>query len=198
MQLVRPDVPGRAIGGEVDLADQRARRSGTRPRSGATAGTPRAPPAWSQASVLPRRRIGGIGRRITVVGQPVRLDQAVRHVDPQPVHPAVEPEPDHLVEERRGTRVAPVPVRLLRGVEVQVPLVAGAGPGRAAEHARPVVRPVGEVEPRPLRAARLLAVMFGRSIILLHRIRLLLLSATIGNAGEFAAWIEGVRARAVA
>src|SRR6266508_415201 len=76
---------------------------------------------------------------VLVVGQPVALVQPVRDVDPQAVHAAVEPEPEHLLEVRRDVRVAPVEVGLLGRERVQVPLAGGAvrfhdpPPGRPVE-----------------------------------------------------------------
>ena len=90
------------------------------------------------------------------------------HVHPQAGYAAVQPEPDHVLEQGGYVRVTPVPVRLAGVEQVQVPLPSGAaiglghpGPGRAAELRDPVVRrqlaagaaPVAEDEPGPLRAA---------------------------------------------
>ena len=66
-------------------------------------------------------------------------------VDPEPVHPAFEPEVHRVLELGRHGGVRPVDIRLLGREEVQVPLArapVGFGhprPGRAAEAADPVV-----------------------------------------------------------
>ena len=92
------------------------------------------------------------------VRQALGLDHAVRDVDPEPVDPAVEPEPQHVLEPRAHLGAVPVEVRLLGVERVQVPLagvpgVAGqpvhAGPGRPAEDGLPVVGRLGAVRPRP-------------------------------------------------
>ena len=80
------------------------------------------------------------------VGQPVALDQAVRHVDPEAVDAALAPEPQDVVELGDDVRVLPVQVGLGHVEDVQVPLAGGAvglgdpGPPAAAEHRGPVVR----------------------------------------------------------
>src|SRR5690606_27781803 len=69
------------------------------------------------------------------------LEQTGRDVDAEAVHTAVEPEPQDVLELALHLRVAPVEVRLLARVEVQVPLaVVHPRPGGAAERGRPVVR----------------------------------------------------------
>jgi len=101
-------------------------------------------------------------------GEVGRLDQAVRHVHPEAVHPPIQPEPQDLLELGPHQRVVPVEVRLGGVEQVQVPLAGGAvrlghpGPGRTAEHALPVVgrhlaarsAAVAEQVTRPLRTAR--------------------------------------------
>ena len=75
----------------------------------------------------------------------------MRHVDAEPVAPAVEPEPQGLLELGVDVGVRPVDVGLLRGEQAQVPLLTAtvgvrqARPGGAAEHAHPVVRRFGAV-----------------------------------------------------
>ena len=105
--------------------------------------------------------------RVHDVGQVRVLEHAVRHVHPQARDAAVQPEPDHVLEQGGNVRVAPVPVGLAGVEQVQVPLPRAAvglghpGPGGAAELRFPVVRrllavrpaPVTEDEPGPLRAA---------------------------------------------
>ena len=73
------------------------------------------------------------------------LDEGVRHVDAESVHPTIEPEPQDPVELGTYLLVVPVPVRLAGIEEVQV-LLAGfpvrlddALPGGSAEDRRPVV-----------------------------------------------------------
>ena len=88
-----------------------------------------------------------VAQRVEHVGQPLLLEQRMRHVDPEPVDAAVEPEPQRLLEVRGDLGVAPVEVGLGDVEEVEVPLAVGHPlPGRAAEHGEPVVgrlRPVG-------------------------------------------------------
>ena len=75
------------------------------------------------------------------------LDQAVGDIDAEPVHTAVEPEPQRVGHLTVHIGVVPVEVRL-RGIEqVQVPVAARVAvviehrrPGIAAEHRHPVVR----------------------------------------------------------
>ena len=87
---------------------------------------------------------GRIGRG-RVVGQAVGLDETVRHVDAEPVDPAVEPEPEDAAELRAHLFVRPVEVGLRRVEQVQVPLAGRtvrfdhAGPCRTAEDRLPVV-----------------------------------------------------------
>ena len=102
------------------------------------------------------------------VRQPGLLRHRRRRVDPQPVDPAVEPEPQHVVEVVEHRLVAPVEVGLLGREEVQVPLPRRAvrlgdpRPGRPAERADPVVRrllaglapPVAEEVAGPLGGSR--------------------------------------------
>jgi hypothetical protein len=92
----------------------------------------------------------------------------VGYVDAEPVHPAVEPEPQDCLEFRPHLVVRPVQVGLLGGEQVQVPLARGAvrlgdpSPRQAAEVAPPVVgwfiatRPaaISEEVAGPLPAAR--------------------------------------------
>jgi len=106
--------------------------------------------------------------RITHVGQPRRFGHAVRHVDPEAVDAAVEPEPQGPFQIGGHLGVLPVQVGLLGIEQVQVPLAGGAigfgdpGPGRAAEHRHPIVRrecpadpaAVAEQVALPRRAAR--------------------------------------------
>ena len=67
------------------------------------------------------------------------LGEAVRHVHAEAVRTMVEPETQRLDEVGTHLGVLPVPVGLLLGEHVQVPLAVGhAGPGRAAEVALPV------------------------------------------------------------
>ncbi len=82
-------------------------------------------------------QVGPARRVAALVAQALHLDQAVRHVDPEPVGPAVEPEPQHVLEHRRHLGVAPVEVGL-RGVEqVEVPLAALSRACRRVSDARP-------------------------------------------------------------
>ena len=69
----------------------------------------------------------------------------MRDVDPEAVHPTVQPETQHVVELVVYLLVGPVEVGLARVEQVQVPLLGGAigageaGPGRTAEDRLPVV-----------------------------------------------------------
>ena len=75
----------------------------------------------------------------------------MRHVDAEPVDPAVGPEPERLQEVVADLTVFPVQVRLLRGEQVQVPLpVRDAVPGRAAEQGGPVRGRLGSVRAQPV------------------------------------------------
>ena len=86
------------------------------------------------------------------VGQALGLDHAVGHVHAEPVHSAVQPEAQDVIELAVDLRVLPVQIRLGGVEEVQVPLavlgpggaggvlaLADPGPGRAAEEGLPVV-----------------------------------------------------------
>ncbi len=79
---------------------------------------------------------------IVQVGEVGALEQRLHHVHAEPVHPAVEPEPQGVVHGRHHLGVAPVQVGLLGQEEVQVVLARGGIelPGRGtAEVADPVV-----------------------------------------------------------
>lgn len=77
-----------------------------------------------------------------VVAQGGILQDLVDHVDPEAVHAPVEPEAQHVVHGGHELRVAPVQVRLLDQVRVQVALARGRVglPRGAAEGREPVVR----------------------------------------------------------
>jgi hypothetical protein len=85
------------------------------------------------------------------LGQRGVLEQQRRRVDPDAVHPAVEPEPQDGFELLAHLGVVPVEVGLLRGEQMQVPVtrravrVGGPGPRRAAELATPLGRHLGTV-----------------------------------------------------
>ncbi len=89
---------------------------------------------------LARQRAGAGLRR--VVAQFRVLVEAVRHVDAEPGHAAVEPEPEDLVERLVHPRLPPVQVGLAGQEIVQVVLLRRLmpGPGRAAGGVQPVVR----------------------------------------------------------
>ncbi len=94
-----------------------------------------------------------------LVAQRLLLEEAVRHVDAEPVDPAVEPEAQDVLEHRRHLGVAPVEVGLAGVEEVEVPLaVLDLGPRRTAEDRAPVVGgtvgAVAEEVAGALRAAR--------------------------------------------
>ncbi len=74
------------------------------------------------------------------VRQPLRLDHAVRDVDPEAVHAQAQPEAQDRLELLVDLGVVPVEVGLLGREEVQVPVAVGdTGPGGAAEDRLPVV-----------------------------------------------------------
>ena len=90
------------------------------------------------------------------------LDEPVGHVHTEPVHAAVQPEPQDVLELRADLRVLPVQVRLGGVEQVEVPLarravrLGHAGPRAAAEGGLPVVR--GQL---PVLAAALREVVAG-------------------------------------
>ena len=76
------------------------------------------------------------------------LHQQVGHVDPEPVHAPVGPEPQRGEEVLPDLVQRPVEVRLLGGEQVEVPVaVADRLPGGAAEERAPVGRRLGAVGP---------------------------------------------------
>ena len=106
-----------------DLADGRPRPGEAVGRVGVQDGPP-GPVERLQFGPVPVR-----GRRVQrtragEVGQPGILEDPVRHVHPQPGHAAVEPEPDHVLEQGGNVRVVPVPVGLAGIEQVQVPLAS--------------------------------------------------------------------------
>jgi hypothetical protein len=100
----------------------------------------------AHAPVLPVVQLRGdpqvrdVGR---VVPQQRVLAEPVRGVDAEAVHPAVQPEPQHLVHRLAHGRVAPVEVRLLGRVRVQVVLAGGRVEGPRGADAREGGQPVG-------------------------------------------------------
>ena len=96
-----------------------------------------------------------------VVGQPVGLHQAVRHVDTEAVDAPIEPEAQDAAELLPDDGIRPVEIGLRRVEDVQVPLTGGsvgigrARPGGAAEHRLPVVR--GQFARRALAVAEKVA-----------------------------------------
>ncbi len=77
-----------------------------------------------------------------VVAQLRVLHHHRRHIDPKAVHATVKPEARHVEHRVSDLGVPPVQVRLLgkEGVEVVLRARLVPGPGRAGEHADPVVR----------------------------------------------------------
>jgi hypothetical protein len=141
VQLVRAQVERESVRGvgEPYLADEG-------PRLLVAVGHP-APGPVHLVHLIPVRvgvRERGVVR-VEVVQQGI-LHQQRGGVDPDPVGPAVEPEPQHVLELLVHPRVLPVEVGLPGGEQVQVPLavrairILGAGPGRAAEDGLPIVR----------------------------------------------------------
>ncbi len=74
----------------------------------------------------------GIGR---IVSEALVLDQPPQRVHPEAVHPALEPEAQHLEHRRLDLEVPPVQVRLLlqEGVEIVLLCLLIPGPGAPAE-----------------------------------------------------------------
>jgi hypothetical protein len=130
---------------------------------------PPVPPHLVHLGLVPGQRVdrvtgAGVGLGVVRVGQGGVLEEARGHVDAEAVDAPVQPEAQHPVELGADLGVAPVPVGLLGGEHVQVPLaVADPGPRGAAEHGVPVVgrlgalgaTAVGEVEAGAGRAAGL-------------------------------------------
>jgi hypothetical protein len=116
----------------------------------------------------PPLAVGGGRAVLPCVREVGGLAHAVGDVDAEAVDPAVEPEPQRLLEVGPHFGVRPVQVRLLGGEQVQVPLPGAAvgvlhpGPGRSTEDALPVVgrfvaalaAPAAEVVAAPLRGPR--------------------------------------------
>ena len=103
---------------------------------------PRRSALWTgeQRVVRPASPLAELGVR-RVVAQLRVLEHLAQGVDAEAVDAAVEPEAQHVEHRLAHGRVAPVEVGLLAQVGVRVVLArAGVeGPGRAAEHAQPVV-----------------------------------------------------------
>ncbi len=171
MEFVGADVLGvLAGGGDGDLADEEALAAvalGVLLADGAPAA-----PHVVDLGLVPGERVdrvagAGVGLRVVGVGQVGVLVEAGGDVDAEAVDAAVQPEAQDPVELGGDLGVAPVPVGLLGGEHVQVPLAGPAvgfgdpGPGGSAEHGVPVVgrlgavgaAAVGEVEAGPGRAA---------------------------------------------
>ena len=124
VHLVRADVAGQPLGRlHPRLGDQH-------PLAGvAVQDLPPLPVDLVHAVLVPHRRArlvdlvaGEDLLRLLPVGQVGLLDQAVRHVDPEAVHAAVQPEPQDVQELRVHLRVVPVEVGLAGVEQVQVPL----------------------------------------------------------------------------
>ncbi|GAA3238959.1 hypothetical protein GCM10020256_59730 [Streptomyces thermocoprophilus] len=164
VEFVGADVAGvLAGGGHGDLADEE-------PFAAVALGVllayrAPAPPHVVDLGLVPGERVdrvagAGVGLGVVGVGQLGVLVQAGGDVDAEAVDAPVEPEPQDAFELGGDLGGAPVPVGLLGGEHVQVPLAGPAvglgdpGPCRSAEHRVPVVgrlaavgaAAVGEVE----------------------------------------------------
>ncbi len=143
MELVRADVEGEPLGGgRPGLGDADPLLAAgvavavQQPAPGAVDGV-------HPVLVEERQHLGadqlGLGA-VADVRQAGRLDHAVGDIDPEAVHPEVEPEAHDGLELGVHLRVVPVQIGLLGGEEVQIPVApVGTGPGRAAEDRLPVV-----------------------------------------------------------
>jgi hypothetical protein len=160
VQLARVDVPRepRRVG-QPDLADQHPARVLVRDR----------PPG-----PVDLVHVVQVGVRVRVVllvsgrevGQGRVLGQQRGRIDPDAVDPAVEPEPEHVLELAPDGRAVPVEVGLLGREQVQVPLarrtvgLGDPGPAGSAEDRLPVVRrlvaarPGARPEPEPVPRGR--------------------------------------------
>ncbi len=142
LQLVALAVVGRHLGGveEEDLAEEE--RGPGRPVGVAA----EAAQDLMGRGIVDLGGVGEGGRPGRGVGEAVGLAEGVGDVDPEAVHPAVQPEVEHLLHCLGDGGVGPVEVGLAREEEVEVPLPGRLveGPRRAVpEGAPPVVgRPV--------------------------------------------------------
>ena len=141
---MRAVVGDQALVGQVDLADQHPVAELVEDRAHLGHDVHRLGAVGRVGGQQPEGRPRAIGRPVgvrRVVAQLVVLDEVPHDVDAEPVHAAIQPESQDVVHLGPHVRVAPVEVGLLLEERVIVELARGLVPlpGRAAEHAQPVV-----------------------------------------------------------
>ncbi|GLW13671.1 hypothetical protein Stsp01_04140 [Streptomyces sp. NBRC 13847] len=143
MELVGADVEGEAFGGGRPGLGDADHRGAVRRGVAVQQPAPGAVDVVHAVLVEERQDLGADQLGLPAVAdvrQAGRLDHAVRDIDPEAVHPQVEPEAHDGLELGVHLRVVPVQIGLFGGEEMEVPVAAlGAGPGWAAEDRLPVV-----------------------------------------------------------